>query len=60
MATSFPSSVLSREEIWDTLRATGIGHLTEGPFGESIRPAHFQTTESTARHPPHFAIRRPE
>ncbi|WP_125511006.1 hypothetical protein [Streptomyces sp. WAC 01529] len=60
MAAAFSPNSLSREEIQDISRAAGSGHLTEGPFGESIRPAHFQTTESAARHPPRFAIRCPE
>ncbi|MDX2389496.1 MULTISPECIES: hypothetical protein [unclassified Streptomyces] len=60
MDTSFPPNALSREGIWNILRATGSGYLAEGPFGESIRPAHFQATESAARCPPRFAIRRPE
>ncbi|MEU3500212.1 hypothetical protein ABZ726_05380 [Streptomyces hundungensis] len=60
MDTSFPPNALSREEIQDIVWATGIGHLTEGPFGESIRPAHFQTTEYAVRYPPRVTIRRPE
>ncbi|WP_162952382.1 hypothetical protein [Streptomyces hundungensis] len=60
MDTSFPPNALSREEIADIVLATGSGHPAEGPFGESIRPAHFQTTESAARHPLRVAIRRPE